>query len=114
MKKVKSAVKKLVKAGKVVNCSDPNAQATLEKLFNEKCAEYKAQKYNILIINKINSSYIKWLIEVLGPIILGSKPAEILNLSSKDKFKLIFRELRVGFMNGLILGIISFVVSLYS
>ena len=37
MKKVKSAVKKLVKAGKVVNCSDPNAQATLEKLFNEKC-----------------------------------------------------------------------------
>ena len=37
--------------------------------------------------NKIDSSYIKWLIEVLGPIILGSKPAEILNLSSKDKFK---------------------------
>lgn len=36
MKKVKSAVKKLVKAGKVINCSDPNAQATLEKLFNEK------------------------------------------------------------------------------
>ena len=37
--------------------------------------------------NKIDSSYIKWLIEVLGPIILGSKPAEILNLSSKDKNK---------------------------
>lgn len=44
------------------------------------CARYKCN-------NKINSSYIKWLIEVLGPIILGSKPAEILNLSSKDKFK---------------------------
>lgn len=37
--------------------------------------------------NKINSSYIKWLIEVLGPVILGSKPAEILNLSSKDMNK---------------------------
>lgn len=37
--------------------------------------------------NKINSSYIKWLIEILGPVILGSKPAEILNLSSKDKNK---------------------------
>ena len=37
--------------------------------------------------NKINSSYIKWLIEVLGPVILGSKPAEILNLSSIDMNK---------------------------
>ena len=37
--------------------------------------------------NKINSSYIKWLIEVLGPVILGSKPAEILNLSSKEMNK---------------------------
>ena len=37
--------------------------------------------------NKINSSYIKWLIEVLGPVILGSKPSEILNISSKDKDK---------------------------
>ena len=34
------------------------------------------------------------------------------DVSSKDKFKLIFRELRVGFMNGFILGIISFVVCL--
>ena len=37
--------------------------------------------------NKINSSYIKWLIEILGPVILGSKPAEILNLSCKDNNK---------------------------
>lgn len=37
--------------------------------------------------SKINSSYIKWLIEILGPVILGSKPAEILNLSSKDNNK---------------------------
>lgn len=37
--------------------------------------------------NKINSSYIKWLIEILGPVILGSKPSEILNISSKDKDK---------------------------
>jgi len=37
--------------------------------------------------NKINSSYIKWLIEVLGPVILGSKPSEILNISSKDNDK---------------------------
>ena len=43
---------------------------------NKNCCEYK-----------INSSYIKWLIEVLGPVILGSKPAEILNLSSKDMNK---------------------------
>ena len=43
---------------------------------NKNCCEYK-----------INSSYIKWLIEILGPVILGSKPAEILNLSSKDMNK---------------------------
>ena len=43
---------------------------------NKNCCEYK-----------INSSYIKWLIEILGPVILGSKPSEILNISSKDKDK---------------------------
>ena len=32
----------------------------------------------------INSSYIKWLLEILGPVILGSKPCEIINISSKD------------------------------
>ena len=37
--------------------------------------------------HKINSSYIKWLIEILGPVILGSKPSEILNISCKDKDK---------------------------
>lgn len=37
--------------------------------------------------NKTNSSYIKWVLEVLGPVILGSKPSEILNISSKDKEK---------------------------
>ncbi len=37
--------------------------------------------------NKINSSYIKWLVEILGPVILGSKPSEILNISSKDNEK---------------------------
>ena len=46
------------------------------KICNRNCCE-----------NKINSSYIKWLIEVLGPVILGSKPAEILNLSCKDNNK---------------------------
>ena len=46
------------------------------KICNRNCCE-----------NKINSSYIKWLIEVLGPVIFGSKPAEILNLSCKDNNK---------------------------
>ena len=32
----------------------------------------------------INSSYLKWLLEILGPVILGSKPCEIINISSKD------------------------------
>ncbi|MGL5314104.1 MAG: DUF3793 family protein [Peptostreptococcaceae bacterium] len=34
--------------------------------------------------NKSNSSYITWVLEVLGPVILGSKPSEILNISTKD------------------------------
>ncbi|MDN9591089.1 DUF3793 family protein [Clostridioides difficile] len=34
--------------------------------------------------NKIESSYIKWLLEVLGPVFLGSKPAEIINISFTD------------------------------
>lgn len=46
------------------------------KICNKNCCE-----------NKLNSSYIKWVIEILGPVILGSKPAEILNLPSKDKNK---------------------------
>lgn len=37
--------------------------------------------------NKSNSSYIKWVLEVLGPVILGSKPSEILNISCKDILK---------------------------
>lgn len=37
--------------------------------------------------NRIDSSYIKWILELLGPVILGSKPSEILNISSKDKEK---------------------------
>ncbi|MEF9991728.1 MAG: DUF3793 family protein [Romboutsia sp.] len=37
--------------------------------------------------NETNSSYIKWVIEVLGPVILGSKPCEILNISAKDALK---------------------------
>ncbi|MEG2869236.1 MAG: DUF3793 family protein [Terrisporobacter sp.] len=43
-----------------------------------------ATKCNYSCKNNINSSYIKWLLEVLGPVILGSKPCEILNISSKD------------------------------
>lgn len=37
--------------------------------------------------NKVNSSYIKWILEILGPVILGSKPCEILNISSNDCLK---------------------------
>lgn len=37
--------------------------------------------------NNINSSYIKWILEILGPVILGSKPCEILNISSNDHLK---------------------------
>ena len=45
------------------------------------------RKCNYSCRNKLNSSYIKWLLEVLGPVILGSKPCEILNISSKDENK---------------------------
>jgi len=34
--------------------------------------------------NKINSSYIKWLLELLGPVLMGSKPSEILNIPEFD------------------------------
>lgn len=37
--------------------------------------------------NRIDSSYIKWILELLGPVILGSKPSEILNISAKDNEK---------------------------
>lgn len=37
--------------------------------------------------NKSNSSYITWVLEVLGPVIFGSKPSEILNISTKDGLK---------------------------
>lgn len=43
-------------------------------------------KYNCCE-NKSNSSYIKWVLSVLGPVILGSKPCEILNISCKDPLK---------------------------
>ncbi|WP_243279198.1 DUF3793 family protein [Romboutsia sp. 1001713B170131_170501_G6] len=37
--------------------------------------------------NNINSSYIKWLLEILGPVLMGSKPCEILSIPSFDKNK---------------------------
>lgn len=39
--------------------------------------------------NKINSSYIKRIIRLIGPVILGSKPAEIVNIpgGAEDKKK---------------------------
>ncbi len=37
--------------------------------------------------SSIGSPYIKHTLEILGPVILGSKPAEILNISAKDKKK---------------------------
>lgn len=37
--------------------------------------------------NRIDSSYIKWILELLGPIILGSKPSEIINISAMDTEK---------------------------
>lgn len=37
--------------------------------------------------NKSNSSYITWVLEILGPVILGSKPSEILNISTKDALR---------------------------
>ncbi|MGL5714769.1 MAG: DUF3793 family protein [Paraclostridium sp.] len=37
--------------------------------------------------NRMDSSYIKWILELLGPVILGSKPSEILNISSRDNEK---------------------------
>lgn len=36
---------------------------------------------------KCGFCYIKWVIEVLGPVILGSKPCEILNISKNDCLK---------------------------
>ncbi|MEG1311256.1 MAG: DUF3793 family protein [Romboutsia sp.] len=38
--------------------------------------------------NNTNSHYIKWVIEVLGPVILGSKPCEILNIPLKDNMRI--------------------------
>lgn len=37
--------------------------------------------------NKMNSSYIKWLIELLGPVLMGSKPCEIVTIPVFDKDK---------------------------
>ncbi|MDK2564039.1 DUF3793 family protein [Romboutsia sedimentorum] len=37
--------------------------------------------------NTANSSYLKWVLEVLGPVIMGSKPSEILNISFNDPMK---------------------------
>lgn len=37
--------------------------------------------------NKMNSSYIKWLLELLGPVLMGSKPCEIITIPSFDKDK---------------------------
>lgn len=34
--------------------------------------------------NKINSSYITWLVEVLGPVLMGSKPSEIISIPFHD------------------------------
>lgn len=34
-----------------------------------------------------NSSYIKWIIEILGPVLLGSKPSEIITIPKFDKDK---------------------------
>lgn len=34
--------------------------------------------------NKISSSYIKWLVELLGPVLIGSKPSEIINIPNHD------------------------------
>lgn len=37
--------------------------------------------------NKLNSSYIKWLLELLGPVLMGSKPCEILSIPTFDNNK---------------------------
>ena len=37
--------------------------------------------------NNSTSSYIKRILEMLGPVILGSKPSEILNISGKIDIK---------------------------
>lgn len=34
--------------------------------------------------NKINSSYIKWLVELLAPVLMDSKPAEIISIPNYD------------------------------
>ncbi len=35
----------------------------------------------------LNSSYIRWLLEVLGPVLIGSKPSEIISIPNFDKNK---------------------------
>jgi hypothetical protein len=42
---------------------------------------------NLRCINNINSSYIKWIIEILGPVLLGSKASEIINIPFYDSNK---------------------------
>lgn len=38
-----------------------------------------------VFINKRNDDYMTWLVEILGPVILGSKPAEILSFPKYDE-----------------------------
>lgn len=35
----------------------------------------------------LNSSYIRWLLEILGPVLIGSKPSEIISIPNFDKNK---------------------------
>lgn len=49
---------------------------------------------------KTNSSYIKKILEILGPVIFGSKPSEILNISGKEDMKKIkLKEIESFFSN---------------
>lgn len=46
---------------------------------NEKISSNK-----IYCDKKSNSEYIRWILEILGPVILGSKPSEIINIPSSS------------------------------
>lgn len=55
-------------------------------VINEKGGVHMSRKENKPIcFQQSNDSFIKWLVQTLGPVLLGAKPSEILSFPSNDK-----------------------------
>ncbi|SHK02315.1 DUF3793 family protein [Paramaledivibacter caminithermalis] len=48
----------------------------------KKCAE------TCILSHKINDDFVVWLVGILGPVLMGSKPAELLSFPKQDKYLL--------------------------